>query len=99
MKKTDIKKLLNYLLKENLDYSVQFYTEWETNCNRFKATSFDENMNVKKMKKLTYNEVCKDTINEAIEIMPDDIKKCDEETIVRFLDSEWLFNIFIKHNS
>lgn len=99
MKKIEIKKLLTHLLKEDLDYSVQFYTEWETNCNRFKATSFDENGDVKKMKKLTYNEVCKDTINEAIKIMPNDVKKGDEETIVRFLDSEWLFNIFIKHNS
>ncbi len=98
MKKADIKKMMNHLLKKDLDFCNDCYTEWEYECNQYKAIAFDENGDVKKIRKMTYNEICKDTIKEALETIPEEIKKGTSEEVEEFLCQDWLFRLFKKHN-
>ena len=97
MKKTDIKKKMNYLLKKDLDFSNDCYSEWECNCNQYKAKA-DEKGNVTKIRKYTYNEVCVETIEDAMGNLPSDITKWSEEEVETYLE-EVLFALFKMHNS
>ena len=98
MKKAEIKKKINYLLKKDLDYANDCYTEWEYNCNHYKAIKVDEKGNVSKIRKCTYNEICKETIEDTMQNLPNDITKWSEEEVETYL-YETLFTIFMKHNN
>lgn len=97
MKKSEIKKKINYLLKKDLDFSNDCYTEWEYYCNVNKA-KVDEKGKITKIRKYTYNEVCKETIEEAMGNLPSDITKWSEEEVEIYLEKE-LFALFKKHNN
>ncbi len=98
MKKTEVKKMMNHLLKKDEDFSNDCYTEWQFNCNQNKATKVDEKGNILKIRKFTYNEICKETIEDAMQNLPEDITKWSEEEVKDFL-FEWLYRIFCQHNS
>lgn len=57
---------MNHLLKKDEDFANDCYTEWQFNCNQNKATKVDENGNILKIRKSTYNEICKETIEDAM---------------------------------
>lgn len=99
MKNADIKKMMNHLLKKDMDFCNYRYAEWEYECNQYKAISFDENGNAKKMRKKTYHEICKETIEDALEKMPADIKKGSPEDVEDFLFSGWFSDLFRQHNN
>ena len=84
MRQNEIKKIIRHLLKDDLDIMPDCYTEWENNCHLFKIVEFYENDNIKKMRKCTYHEVCREVIEEAVKEMPKDVKKRSEEDIKNF---------------
>lgn len=99
MRQNEIKKIIRHLLKDDLDIMPDCYTEWENNCHLFKIVEFYENDNIKKMRKCTYHEVCREVIEEAVKEMPKDVKKRSEEDIKNFCKEDWLYRLFIKINS
>ena len=98
MKEVDIRKILNHLLKKDIEFCNDCYTEWEYECNRYKATATDEKGEVKKIRKMTYNEICRETIDDALTQIPDEIRKGSNEEVEEFLLSGWLYSQFKKHN-
>ena len=99
MKKADIKKMMIHLLKKDPDFCNDCYTEWEYNCNQYKVIAFDEKGEIKKMRKKTYHEICKETIEDALEQMPPEIRKGNAEEVEDFLIEGWLFSLFNEHNN
>lgn len=98
MKKADIKKMMNHLLKKDPDFCNDCYTEWKYECNRYKAIAFEENGDVKKIRKMTYLEICRETIEDALEQIPEEIKKGNAEEVENFLVPDWLYGLFKQHN-
>lgn len=74
------------------------YTEWEYNCNQYKAIVFDEKGEIKTIRKKTYHEICKETIKDAMEQMPLEIRRGNAEEVENFLIDGWLFSLLIRHN-
>ena len=60
--------------------------------------SIEENGDVKKIRKMTYLEICRETIEDALEQIPEEIKKGNAEEVENFLVPDWLYGLFKQHN-
>lgn len=98
MRKTEIKKMMRHLLLKDMDFCNECYTEWECNCNQYKVVKFDEKGNPTKMRKETYHEICRETVEDALKDFPEDVKKWEPEHIEMFLRG-YLYDAFCEHNN
>ena len=47
---------------------------------------------------MTFNEICRETVDDALTQIPDEIRKGTNEEVEEFLLSGWLYSQFKKHN-
>lgn len=47
---------------------------------------------------MTYLEICRETIEDALEQIPEEIKKGNAEEVENFLVPDWLYGLFKQHN-
>ena len=97
MTKREIKSMIIHLLKDDMDFMPDAYSEWEENCNQYKAVSFDEKGEIKKIRKKTYHEICQETIKDALNNFPKEMIRSDREEIKDFL-FQYLFDVFKRKN-
>lgn len=102
MKKSEIKGLINYYLKEDSDFSNDCYTEWEYNCNCYEEVKTKKNSNSLKYKKVAYKDICKNVVDNILNIIPENIKNGDEQTVTEYLvggSRSVLWPTFMKQNN
>lgn len=84
--------MINHILKKDLYFCNNCYTEWEYTCNQSKAIAFDVGRKVKIIRKMTYHEICKETDEDALEQIPVEINKSSPKEVEDLFLSGWFSN-------